>query len=787
MGEVVVKDATGAELHRALPQVRGDTLRLVVPASVLAGARYPLTIDPTVGPELPVGGDPVYGQAPGLQHNPTVAWNGTNFLVVWESDSDISGARVSASGSVLDPIGFPISTAANNQTKPVVAWNGTSFLVVWQDQRSGAGFDTYGTRVSSAGSVLDSAGIPISTAAGDQRAPALASDGTNFLVVWHVFLSGLNNDLYGARVSGTGSVLDPAGIPISTAATSEGVPAVAWNGTNFLVVWEDQRSGACCDIYGARMNSAGSVLDPAGFPISTAPDRQRAPAVARNGTDFLVVWSDARSGPATDIYGARVSGTGSVLDPAGIPISTAANTQTQPAVAFNGTDFLVVWDDYRTDPTCCGLDVYGSRVSSAGSVRDPAGILISADRRAQSAPAVAWDGTDFFVVWQDWRFTACCKILGARVNGAGSVVDPNGILLSTAANNQVAPVVAWNGTDFLVVWEDNRSGLGFDIYASRVSGNGTVLDPSGIFVASTSHYPAVAWDGTNFLVVWVGSGIRGTRISAAGSVLDPPGGFLIGFATEGVGPPALRWNGSEFLVVWAKHFDTGHSISADIYGARVSGAGTVLDPAGIPISTAPNYQFAPALDWNGTNFLVVWQDSRSGTNSDIYGARVNGAGSVLDPAGLPVSTAANDQTAAAVASWNDHFLVVWQDRRSGTDSDIYSTEVSASGSVGQPAGAPISTAAGDQESPDLAVRYHFLVAWRDRRSGTNYDVYATRVNPSGVVEEPAGVLVAGAATDESAPAVIGGPDLTWEVAYDRYVPESPYNASRVFMRSVSTK
>jgi hypothetical protein len=165
---------------------------------------------------------------------------------------------------------------------------------------------------------------------------------------------------------------------------------------------------------------------------------------------------------------------------------------------------------------------------------------------------------------------------------------------------------------------------------------------------------------------------------------------------------------------------------------------------------------------------------------------------VLDPAGIPVSTAANGQYEPAVASWGDSFFVVWQDYRSGINFDIYGAGVGANGAVAQPSGIPISTAAGNQESPVLAVRYHFLVVWLDRRSGTNYDIYATRVSRSGVVEEPNGVLVAGPVPapefpGESVPAVTGGPGATWGVAYERLVPDSPYGASRVFLRSVSPK
>ena len=105
---------------------------------------------------------------------------------------------------------------------------------------------------------------------------------------------------------------------------------MAFDGTNFLVVWADGRSGPSYDIYGARVSRAGAVLDGAGIPISTAANDQFAPAVAFDGTNFLVVWTDGRSGASYDIYGARVSRAGAVLDGAGIPISTAANEPGRP-------------------------------------------------------------------------------------------------------------------------------------------------------------------------------------------------------------------------------------------------------------------------------------------------------------------------------------------------------------------------------------------------------------------------------------------------------------------------
>src|SRR5207249_3978893 len=138
------------------------------------------------------------------------------------------GTRVSPAGSVLDPNGIAISLAANNQASPAVAFDGTNYLVVWQDFPGGTYFDIYGARVSPAGTVLDPAGIPISTAAGDQLSPALAFDGTNYLVAWTDPRSG-SYDIYGARVSPAGTVLDPSGLAISFAAGGQGSPALAFD------------------------------------------------------------------------------------------------------------------------------------------------------------------------------------------------------------------------------------------------------------------------------------------------------------------------------------------------------------------------------------------------------------------------------------------------------------------------------------------------------------------------------------------------------------------------------
>jgi len=141
------------------------------------------------------------------------------------------------------------------------------------------------------------------------RRPILTGDGSrkNILGTDNLGRDLLSRIIYGARVSQSGTVLDPAGFSISANEYTQWYSSVAFGTANYLVIWEERRSSSSSDIYGTRVNQAGIVLDPEGIAISPATDYQRYPSVAFNGTNYLVVWQDYQSGSLYDIYGARVN------------------------------------------------------------------------------------------------------------------------------------------------------------------------------------------------------------------------------------------------------------------------------------------------------------------------------------------------------------------------------------------------------------------------------------------------------------------------------------------------
>jgi len=164
------------------------------------------------------------------------------------------------------------------------------------------------------------------------------------------------------------------------------------------------------------------AVDDGEFLIDTSGTRERkSPASAFDGTNYLTVWEDCRNDPdRSDIYGARVSQSGAVLDPSGLAISRAADRQRYPALAFGNGDHLVAWEDYRSNPNY--PRIYGARVSQAGTVLDPSGILIQSAAMYLSSPAVSHDGTNYLVVWQDFGRGAGYDIYGARVSSLHRVM-----------------------------------------------------------------------------------------------------------------------------------------------------------------------------------------------------------------------------------------------------------------------------------------------------------------------------------------------------------------------------
>jgi len=89
-----------------------------------------------------------------------------------------------------------------------------------------------------------------------------------------------------------------------------------------------------------------------------------------------------------------------VLPGADFPICTAADEQYYPCAMYANDQFYVFWADYRYYDVDSSECVFGARVDANGTVIDPDGKLLYKNRTGYE-PAVAYDGTNFLVVFRD--------------------------------------------------------------------------------------------------------------------------------------------------------------------------------------------------------------------------------------------------------------------------------------------------------------------------------------------------------------------------------------------------
>jgi len=462
------------------------------------------------------------------QTSPSCASDGNNFLVSFNSHrcdttlGDIYVARVNTDGEVIDTNGFSVCMAIGNQSRSRVSYGNGNFLALWEDERTfdSTGYDIYGSRITSSGMVLDPDGKRITSFLYHEQAPDLTWGTDNFLAVWDAGEYGGNWDISGAIIDTSGTNLDSNSFIVSTACESQLFGGSSWSGSSYLAIWEENH-----DLYGRRIDYLSNLLDSVTIPICLASEDQKHPAITWDGETFLAVWEDFRNFNF-DIYGTRIDSGGEVLDVSGLPIwvdSTA--DQRYPAIAWDGKNYLVIWNGIL-DSTGEHYNIQGLRVSSQGEPVDFQPFAVSHSNR-DSRPAVAFGGGKYLAVW---LYENSYDIFGDLVDTNGTVSEAIGIVVASGV--QTNPQVASDGTNFLVVWEDYGTHWpNIDIAGARVSSEGTVLDPSGLSIATTEdpeELPSVSFDGTNYVVVWrkskIESGeLRLSRVTPDGEILDPDG------------------------------------------------------------------------------------------------------------------------------------------------------------------------------------------------------------------------------------------------------------------------
>ncbi len=479
-------------------------------------------------------------------------------------------------------------------------------------------------------------------------------------------------------------------------------------------------------------------------------------------------------------------------------VSNVAGTKDELFALPDGAGGMhLVWTDSRNSGTT-GTDIYYQRILNNGTlVFDSAGVLVcnaaGAQANARVVPAAAGA---VIVVWQDGRTASNNAIYAQKISSTGTPEwAANGVVVADATGNQNSPQVVSDGAGGAIAFfQDNRVS-GVELYAQRINGDGVVQwTADGIAIATqanSQNAQTIVADGAgNYYLAWSDGRIANSNSDVFVQKIDNSGTLAWNAANQGVNicnannnqltPQIALGAGGSIYVTWAD-LRAGTNNLTDVYVQRVLSDGTV-DPAfpanGLLVGGAANNQTNPYIVADGSgNAIITWADQRAGTAStarDIFAQKVLSTGAVAWAAnGVQVTTEAGAQPNSAtegfriVSDGAGGAIIVWDDARiSTTDLQVYAQRLDGDGNALWPVGpdpkAPIAVASGaaNQRIP-VAVTdgsNGVIVAWADSRSGTNLDLFASRVFAGGAL--PVSLLRFDASANGSQAL------LQWETAFE---------------------
>lgn len=521
-----------------------------------------------------------------------VAAHGDEFLAIWLSEwRGGQAARVDATGRPIDttPIGLPVSGR-------YAFWNEGQWFVVGQE-----GW----VRLSEDGALLDAQPRPYDGPAFD-FADAVWSGSSLYVLaltgaapqqlMLHTFDGALKRTSSYA-IGGRGAL--PQGIH------SDGETA--------LVLFAP--AGGNEPLTAALFDAAGTFVRQR--IVFIPPDNRGVVSVGSRGTGSgyaIVSWTPTmRFFPGT--YSSHTLGYDLVPGPAR-PLGEAMLPVFAPTMPWDGHALNLFLSDSGR--------IVAVRIGSDGLAVEKAEAQLAPNEEVWHLAAGALPGTTLLVQsTESGPFPPQASYIEARAgSSAAGLASDEAVPLDVGGSEQDAPTAASNATQSLVAWrEGTAAGQPYAIFATRVAGNGGVLDPQSIHIADTTcrgSRPAVAAIGDEFLVAWPdATGLRLAGVSAAGTVGQAQPAITAPACVNRT--PLIIAGNTEALVVWTR--PGGGNANGTVLGVRVRRDGTLIDALPLTLGVAVGAVHGAS---NGTDYLVAWDNNFT---------RVSGGGTVLDLSG----------------------------------------------------------------------------------------------------------------------------------------------------------
>lgn len=316
-----------------------------------------------------------------------------------------------------------------------------------------------------------------------------AFDGTNYLIGITGDLTSSDN-ITAQLVSAAGSLV---GSRISLGRRG-GDPVIAFDGSNYLVAWSNIAKDS---IYGQFINPSG-ILSGSSFVIAyNINGHKQAERIIFGDNAYMVIYKNNDI-----IYGQCVGKLGNLIGSATQISQSAVNDND---IAFDGTNYLVVWAKRPTISTVADEDIYGQFISQSGVLVGANFIIDDGNYASDNPLSVSFDGSRYLVAFHEQAAAGGGWNLFAHFISTSGVVPPNRYTISDSTNKPGLAFTAFDGTNYLITWGEQYS-------TSNAVIKGNFFNPSGVPIGSEFNifnrlgnkqpfYGAPMFNDNKFLVI----------------------------------------------------------------------------------------------------------------------------------------------------------------------------------------------------------------------------------------------------------------------------------------------
>ena len=283
-------------------------------------------------------------------------------------------------------------------------------------------------------------------------------------------------------------------------------------------------------------------------------------------------------------------------------------------LAWDGQSYLTVYSG-----TTDGFDMYETRLDGLGNKVDPIEQQIALQNADSYGGPLTWIGDRYGLGWEDRR-DGEYEIYFTLLDRLGAKMIPD-VRLTHDGWFSINPDMTWDGTNFILAWQDDRYGL-FQILAQLVDVNGVPLGDNVSLTqqgAMDDESPSIAAGIDGFGMAFT-NGVAGFHLVRFGifdlTTLQPKGDIiqLTDGSTESV-YPVVEWNRDHYIVAW---FDRTGPTKA-IFGTTLSADGTIIVPPTALTSPGTFNSRYPHIKALGDRSLLLYADDRDQNNGyELY-------------------------------------------------------------------------------------------------------------------------------------------------------------------------